>query len=92
VEEWLANSPSNLPEERYSAGEAKLGTGRREHGIFAGRCAIDDEARAGKRLEEGGERGIADPIVRPGDARRKVSAASGLSSGAKERDLFEQIT
>jgi hypothetical protein len=23
---------------------------------------------------------------------RKVSAASGLSSGAKERDLFEQIT
>jgi hypothetical protein len=35
-------------EERYSAGKAKLGTGRREHGIFAGRCAIDDEARAGK--------------------------------------------
>jgi hypothetical protein len=83
VEEWLANSPSNLPEERYSAGEAKLGTGRREHGIFAGRCAIDDEARAGKRLEEGGERGIADPNVRPGDARAQGERGLGVEQRGK---------
>jgi hypothetical protein len=83
VEEWLANSPSNLPEERYSAGKAKLGTGRREHGIFAGRCAIDDEARAGKRLEEGGERGIADPNVRPGDARAQGERGLGVEQRGK---------
>jgi hypothetical protein len=70
-------------EERYSAGKAKLGTGRREHGIFAGRCAIDDEARAGKRLEEGGERGIADPIVRPGDARAQGERGLGVEQRGK---------
>src|SRR5262245_34209869 len=71
--------------QRDAVGEAKLGAGGGERGIFRRRGAVDDEARAGKRLEQGGERGIADPVVRPRDACAQVSAASGLSSSSRSK-------
>src|SRR6266404_5266740 len=40
-----------------------------ERGVAWHRGAVDDETRAGKYLEGSRERGIADPIVRPGDTR-----------------------
>jgi hypothetical protein len=52
-------------EERKPVGDPKLGAGGGERGILRRRCSIDDEARAGKRLEHGGERRIGDPVVRP---------------------------
>src|SRR5262245_54988611 len=78
--------------QRDAVGEAKLGAGGGERGIFRRRGAVDDEARAGKRLEQGGERGIADPVVRPRDAcaqgerglgveQQPVEAPAQLASG-----------
>src|SRR5262249_58566272 len=47
--------------QRDAVGEAKLGAGGGERGIFRRRGAVDDEARGGKRLEQGGGGGSADP-------------------------------
>ena len=79
--------------QRDAVGEAKLGAGGGERGIFRRRGGVDDEARAGKRLEQGGERGSADPVVRPRDAcaqgerglgveqQQPVEAPAQLASG-----------
>ncbi len=56
-------------EKRNAIGEAKLGAGGGERGIFCRRCAVDDEARPRKHLERGRERRIAHPVVRPGHTR-----------------------
>src|SRR5215831_11516318 len=47
-----------LGEQRNAVGEAKLGAGGGQRGIFRRRRAVDDEARTRKGLEQGGERGI----------------------------------
>src|SRR5215831_14173044 len=65
-------------EQHDAAGEAKLGAGRGEGGILRRRGAVDDKARAGKRLEHGGECRIADPVVRPGDARAQRERGLGI--------------
>ena len=57
-----------LGEERNTVGEAKLGAGRGQRGVFRQRRAVDDEARARKRLEYRRQRRIAHPIVCPGNA------------------------
>src|SRR5262249_29212036 len=51
--------------QRYTVGEAKLGARRGERGVLRERRAVDDEARAGKRLEHRHERRVAHPVVRP---------------------------
>src|SRR6516162_6196315 len=57
-----------LGEQRNTIGEAIFGAGRGERGVLRRRRAVDEEARARKRLEYGGEGGVADPVVRPGQA------------------------
>ena len=56
-----------LGEQRDPVGEAKLRAGRGERGVLCREGAVDDEARAGKRLEHRRQRGVAHPIVRPGE-------------------------
>ena len=51
-----------LGEQGHAVGEAKLGAGGRERGVLRRRRAVNDEARARKRLEHGGERGVAHPV------------------------------
>src|SRR5262249_3048903 len=63
-------------EQHDAVGEAKLGAGGGERGILRRRGAVDGEARARKRLEQG-ERGIADPVVRPGPARARGAPPRG---------------
>src|SRR4029079_7909269 len=58
-----------LAEERDAIGEPKLGAGGGQRGVLRGRGAVDDEARAGKRLEYGGKGRIAHPVMRPGEPR-----------------------
>src|SRR5579863_9696060 len=36
------------------------------------RCTVDRKARAGQRLEGGGERHVVEPVMRPGDARAEL--------------------
>ena len=67
-----------LGEQCDTVGEAKLGTGRRKRGVLRGCCAVDDEARAWKRLEQGGKRGITDPVMRPGNARAHGERGLGI--------------
>ena len=52
-----------LGEQRDAVGEAKLGAGRGERGVLRLRGAVDDEARARKRLELGCEHRVAHPVV-----------------------------
>src|SRR5262249_54857971 len=56
-----------LGADRESASEAKLGTGRGQRRILRRCRAVDDEARAGQRLEGGNERRIAPPVVGPSE-------------------------
>ena len=58
-------------EQRNTAGEAKLGALRHERGILCRR-------RARQRLERRGERGITDPVVRPGHARAQGECGLGV--------------
>ena len=67
-----------LGEQCDTVGEAKLGTGRRKRGVLRGCCAVDDEARAWKRLEHGAERRIADPVMRPGKPRAQCERSGGI--------------
>ena len=74
----MANSPSNFASKvtplarRYSA-PAEVSAE-----FFAGVAPFDDEACARKRLEQGGERGIADPVVRPGHPRAQSQRGLGI--------------
>src|SRR5205085_6275670 len=47
--------------------QLRAGGGQRR--VLRRRCAVDDEARARKRLEESSQRRVAHPVVRPRDAR-----------------------
>ena len=59
----------DLAQDRDAVGEAQLRSGRDEAGIGRRRRAVDDEARAGQRLECRCDRMIAHPVVRPGEPR-----------------------
>jgi hypothetical protein len=65
-------------EQHDAVGEAKLCAGGGERGILRRRGAVDDEARAGKRLELRGERGIGDPVVCPRHARAQGERGLGI--------------
>src|SRR5215471_4315752 len=69
-----------LGEERHAVGKAKFGAGRRERGVLRRRRAVDDEARARKRLERGSERRVAHPVVRPGDPGTERKYSVGVKS------------
>ena len=58
--------------------------------FFAGVGAVDDEARAGERLEHGGKRRIADPVVRPGQppAQRQRRAGVERDEAVEARAQF----
>ncbi len=60
-----------LAEQGHTIGKPKLGACRGKRRVLRWRRAIYDDARARKRVEDGGERGIADPVVRPGNARAR---------------------
>jgi hypothetical protein len=82
-----------LAEQRNAVGEAIFGAGGGEHGVLRRGGAVDEEARAGKGLECGGKRGIAHPVVRPGepsaerqhgvgiDRQRAIEARTQLAAG-----------
>src|SRR5262249_13008432 len=57
-----------LAEHGDAVGEAILGAGGGEDGVLRRGGAVDDEARAGERLEQRGQGRIAHPVVRPGEA------------------------
>ena len=79
-----------LPEQRDAIGETKLGAGGGERGVLRRCRAIDDEIRAGQRLEGGGERGVAHPVVRPGQTRAQgqhrvaVERGNMVEAGAED--------
>ncbi len=58
-----------FPKKRNAIRKAKLGAGGGERGIRCRRGAVDDEARAGKRLKDRREGRIAHQVMRPGEAR-----------------------
>ena len=57
-----------LGEQGDAIGDAKLGAGGGQCRVLSRGGAVDDEARPRQRLERRHERGIADPVVRPGNA------------------------
>ena len=67
-----------LREQGDAIGEAILCAGGGERGILRRRGPVDGEACARKRLEQGGERGIADPVVRPGHAPTQRERGLGV--------------
>ena len=67
-----------LAEQGNAVGEAKLRAGRHQCGILRRCGAVDDEARARKRLEHRREGRVADPVVRPGETRAQREHGIGL--------------
>ena len=51
VEEWAAKFAVELCKQRNAVGEPKLGADGSQRGVLRRRHAVDDDARAGKRLE-----------------------------------------
>ena len=68
-----------LPEKRNAIRKAKLGAGGGERGIRRRRGAVDDEARAGKRLKHRREGRIAESCAQ---ARRARSASNVVELSA----------
>ncbi len=67
-----------LAEQGNAVGETKLRTRGGERRIFRRRRAVDDEDRTRKRLEHRHERGIAHPVVRPGEPRAQRQRGLGV--------------
>jgi hypothetical protein len=65
-------------EQSHAVGELELGAGRGERGVLRRQRAVDDEARARQRLEHRRERGIAHPVVRPGEPAAQKQTESRL--------------
>src|SRR5262249_57810875 len=68
-------------EQGEAIGEAILCAGGGERRILRRGSAVDDEARAGKRLEDRGERGVAHPVVRPSDPPPQRERRVGIERG-----------
>jgi len=67
-----------LGEQRDAVGDAKLPAGRNERRVLHRERAVDDEARAGKRLKNRHQRRIAHPVMRPGDAAAQRQYRIGI--------------
>src|SRR5262249_58351923 len=71
-----------LREQGEAIGEAILCAGGGERRILRRGSAVDDEARAGKRLEDRGERGVAHPVVRPSEPPPQRERRGGVERDA----------
>ena len=67
-----------LREQGDTIGEAMLCAGGGERGILRRGSTVDDEAPAGKRLKDRGERGVAHPVVRPSEPRPQRERRAGI--------------
>ena len=68
-----------LPEQRDTIGETKLGAGGGERGILRRRGTVDDEAGAGERLKHRSESRIAHRVMRPGEAPAQRQQGGGIA-------------
>src|SRR5262245_19766990 len=74
-----------LGEQADPVGEAILRAGGDQRGILRRGGAVDDEARARKRLEQRRHRRIAHPVVRPGHARAQREYRIGISASTRSK-------
>jgi hypothetical protein len=84
VEAREANSPSNLPSSEAPLTRRSSAPAEASAEFFAG-VAVDDEARPRQHLEHRGERGVAHPVVRPGEPRSHVSTVVGLNAKRRSK-------
>lgn len=75
-----------FPKQRNAIRKAKLGAGGAERGIRCRRGAVDDETRAGQRLEYRREGRIAQRIMRPGEARAQRQQDGRVERHQVKRD------